>query len=516
MHRTLFIWIGLGLYFFLPFGSFAADPIACEADYIVQPGDWLSKIATETYGRADIYEAIVLATNLQAEVDDDYPLIDNINALEVGWQLCLPNEADLPVLLAELDATPKSSLTAVNVSTTDWLITNGRVPELVVPVDIAQLPTEDNGESLTDTEARQATGAVVSAPPALPAPATSPPPATTNTAFDYGIQLDPDGNPQANIQHIQTLGLGWIKMQMPWKNVEPNPGNMQWSHWDQRIGAYHGAGLKVLLSIPKAPDWARPADDDKSVEGPPIDPQTYANFVAQVAARYAGQVQAIEVWNEQNLYYEAGGEGRVNVDNYMALLQAAHGAIKGANPGMLVISGAPTPTGAPYPYAVDDVVYLRQMYERGLRWYADGVGIHPSGFANPPDVLYGGGDYDPNRGYDDHRSFFFRNTMEAYRQLMLEFGHADAALWPTEYGWPVWRYWGDERFVFAQENSLEEQANYIRRAFEMGRDWGWVGPMFLWNLDYAVTNPNSEMANFSILTQNGPTPAYEAIRLMPK
>ena len=361
------------------------------------------------------------------------------------------------------------------------------------------------------------TAAPTVAPPSQPAPQPPIPVVpSANMALDYGIQVDPDGDPGFNISHIQTLGFRWIKVQMPWKEVQPSPEDFQWGHWDRLINAYHGAGLKILLSIPKAPDWARPPDDDKSVEGPPADPQTYANFVAAVAARYAGKVQAIEVWNEQNLYYEAGGQGRVNVDDYMTLLKAAYGAIKTVNPGMTVVSGALTPTGAPPPLAVDDVLYLRQMYERGLKNVSDAIGAHPSGFANAPDILYPGGDFDPKRGYDDHRSFFFRNTMEDYRRVMVEFGDGQKAIWPTEFGWPVWRFRGDKRFEFAQDNTLQEQANYIRRAYEMAQAWGWVGPMFLWNLDYAVTTPRSEMANFGILTRSGLTPAFEALRTMPK
>jgi hypothetical protein len=200
----------------------------------------------------------------------------------------------------------------------------------------------------------------------------------------------------------------------------------------------------------------------------------------------------------------------------MALLKAAYETIKTVSPEIIVVSGALTPTGAPPPLAVDDVLYLRQMYERGLKDISDAIGAHPSGFANAPDILYAGGDYDPNRGYDDHRSFFFRNTMEDYRRVMVEFGDGQKAIWPTEFGWPVWRYRGDERFEFAQDNTLQEQANYIYRAYEMAQAWGWVGPMFLWNLDYAVTTPNSEMANYGILTRQGLTPAFEALRTMPK
>jgi hypothetical protein len=46
----------------------------------------------------------------------------------------------------------------------------------------------------------------------------------------------------------------------------------------------------------------------------------------------------------------------------------------------------------------------------------------------------------------------------------------------------------------------------------MGQGWGWVGPMLLWNLDYSVTAPNTQLASFSILN----TPAYNALINMPK
>ncbi|MCB0192347.1 MAG: cellulase family glycosylhydrolase [Anaerolineae bacterium] len=368
---------------------------------------------------------------------------------------------------------------------------------------------------------------VVVAPPApveeeAPPPAEEPPPADTGVAavapaqgnlpFAYGIQADPRGNTTANISLIKGMGFNWVKFQMAWKDVEGSPGDYGWGEWDSVINSYSSSGIKVLLSIPKAPDWARPPDDDRSVEGPPQDPNTYATFVGAVAGRYKGKVQAIEVWNEQNLYYEAGGQGRINPAIYTELLKLSYNAIKSANPDMIVVTGAMTPTGAPPPAAMDDVEYLRQMYANGAKGFFDAVGAHPSGFANPPDALYQGGDFDPARGYDDHRSFFFRNTMEEYRRVMVENGDGDKTIWPTEFGWPVWRFTGDARFTFAQQNSLEQQANYTVQAYQLGKEWGWVGTMFLWNLDYNVTAGNTELANFGIVG----TPAYDALAAMPK
>ena len=90
--------------------------------------------------------------------------------------------------------------------------------------------------------------------------------------------------------------------------MEGSPGNRDWGGIDGKVSASNGAGLKVLLSVPKAPAWARPGNSDHSVEGPPADPNTYASFVGEMAGRYCGKVHAIEVWNEQNLWYEWGGQ----------------------------------------------------------------------------------------------------------------------------------------------------------------------------------------------------------------
>ncbi len=512
--------------FFLSWSlALAQDTQVCDQDYIVQAGDFLGQIAQDRYGKTALFAEIVAATNAQAQRDPSYATLDDPAYLEIGWKLCLPNLAprptqsisalqqgerivylnapnpplDLQVALKVQKRTVMTYLTPKPRSTSQPLATPP-------PSSSAQQAPADVAVPTVEPPRPPVSNQTTSVNPAWPAA----------SSFAFGIQVDDDGDAALNIAHMQTLGLRWVKIQMPWKEVEPHPGNYQWGHWDNFVNAYHGAGIRILLSIPKAPDWARPADDDKSVEGPPSDPQVYANFVGQVATRYAGRVQAIEIWNEQNLYYEAGGQGRVKVDQYMALLTAAYRTIKAVNPDLIVVSGAPTPTGAPPPLAVDDILYLRQMYEQGLKHVSDAIGAHPSGFANAPDIFFTGGDYDPNRGYDDHRSFFYRNTMEAYRQLMLEFGDGNKAVWPTEFGWPVWRYWGDARFEFAKDNTLEEQAWYIQRAFELGREWGWVGPMFLWNLDYAITAPETELANFSIITRQGVTPAYEALRAMPK
>ena len=122
---------------------------------------------------------------------------------------------------------------------------------------------------------------------------------------------------------------------------------------------------------------------------------------------------------------------------------------------------------------------------------------------------------DPTRGFDDDPSFFYRNTMEDYHNIMVSNGDGSKRIWATEFGWPVWRFTGDQRFVFAKATSLEQQAAYTVQAYNIARNSGWAGVMFLWNLDYALTC-DCESANFGVLTRQGDAPVYAALAAMPK
>jgi hypothetical protein len=225
-----------------------------------------------------------------------------------------------------------------------------------------------------------------------------------------------------------------------------------------------------------------------------------------IAGRYCGRLQAIEVWNEQNLRREWEGFP-LEPASYMNLLKPSYNAIKGACPAMLVISGATTPAGYS-DVAFDDVDYLRGMYQHGLREYSDGIGIHPSGFANPPSVRFedwASGNYDAP-SHVNHRSFYFLSTLEQSRQVMEENGDSAKKLWPTEFGWgslpspfPGYEY----------QSRIGEgtQAQWIVQSFVTMRDSGYVAVPMLWNLNYPR---DTEMGAFAVAGR----PAFEALRQM--
>lgn len=353
---------------------------------------------------------------------------------------------------------------------------------------------------------------------------SAPPPAGSGS-FGYGVQAQVWGGADLNFVVNATKGMGfnWVKFQLPWKDFEGSPGAYGWGTLDGVVGTLNAGGLKILASVVKAPAWSRPPNTDLSVEGPPADPGTYANFVGQLAGRYCGKINAIEVWNEQNLDYEWGREP-LDPARYVQLLAAAYRAIKAACPQTIVVSGALTPTGAPPPVAMDDFTYLERMYQAGLKNVSDAIGAHPSGYNVAPDVPWEQAcDFITRQGSSfrgpcnsPHHSWSFRSTMEGYRNIMVKYGDANKRIWPTEFGWAS-GWVGTPGYEYANDNTLEEQAQWTVRAYQIMKSWGFVGPAFLWNLNFRMTNPGTELEQWGIVDRGGnPLPVYNALAAMPK
>jgi len=315
------------------------------------------------------------------------------------------------------------------------------------------------------------------------------------------------------------LGFNWTKQQVRWSVHEAGgKGNYDLGEIDRLVDSANAHGIKVLLSVVCAPTWAA-APGSRGDCHAPGNPQDFADFLGALAARYKGRVHAYEVWNEQNMGYE-WGYLPLSASRYIEFLRPAYAAIKAQDPNAIVVSGAPTPTGVnDGSIAINDVIYLEQMYQAGMKNYCDAVGVHPSGFANPPDAKVGYADPPPS--HYNHPSFFFRETMENYRNVMVRYGDGNKKLWPTEFGWATIENLTPSPaggYEYAAYNSEADQAKYLVRAFEIARGWGWVGPMFVWNLNFApVSGPADEKAAFGIVRADwSHRPAFAALANMPK
>jgi len=304
-----------------------------------------------------------------------------------------------------------------------------------------------------------------------------------------GIQLDANLEQsdwdEAMYRLNEHLTVGWIKIQLPWRDVQPNGAGELSTFW-QRTRLYledaDRRGFRIFLSIAKAPLWARSTQNE---DGPPDDPAQFAAFLTQIMGEVGGIVDGIEVWNEPNLIREWRGNIPFTGGGYMQLFAAAYRAIRAVSPTMPIITAGLAPTGNSEG-SRDDRSFMREMYAAGLGAYGDiAVGAHPYSWNNPPEANCCG-----TNGYDDDPHFFFGDNMRDYRQIMVENGHTDVQLWVTEFGWPTWDGFPGSPFEDGNDwilrNDVWDQGNYTINAFVIGQAQPYIGPMFLWNLNFAT------------------------------
>jgi polysaccharide biosynthesis protein PslG len=344
-------------------------------------------------------------------------------------------------------------------------------------------------------------------------------PPLSRSQMGMQIHLHREDLPQV-MAHLQALNMGWVKVQVSWKVHQPAPDRYdQELFWelDQLINAAAANNIAVMIGVAKAPEWSRPTTEH---DGPPLDYAHFGAFMSYLAGRYQGKVAAYELWNETNLQREWNGAPLNGVD-FVRLVQVGATAVRVADPQAILISGAPAPTGINDGVtAVDDRIYFQSMVTAGIAGVVDAIGIHPYGWANPPDT--GAAAFNSTApSHNNHPSFFFRDTLDDYRAILDQAGYVNAPLWVTEFGWGSFERMGEpppaEAAFMAHVNEWQ-QAEYVVRAFEMAGERPWVGPMILWNLNFAPTiGPQFSESGYSILRPDGsPRPVYHSLQTIPR
>ncbi|MCC6602463.1 MAG: cellulase family glycosylhydrolase [Anaerolineae bacterium] len=362
---------------------------------------------------------------------------------------------------------------------------------------------------------------------AVPAPTLTPTPThpeytgPTLNRSDIGVQVYLHRvDVPALVAQLHELGVGWVKAQVSWKLFQPYPDQYseeQFADLDALVAQAHASGIRVMLSVAKAPEWSRPTTE---LDGPPADYDLYRQFLLRLAQRYQGQVAAYELWNEPNLQREWNGVP-LDAAALVELIRAGAEGVQAGDPAALVISGAPAVTGINDGVtAVDDRVYFRGMLAAGVAEVVDGLGVHPYGWANPPDATFANPDT-AVPSHNNHPSFFFQDTLRDYGALLNEFGIAGKQLWVTEFGWGSFETFGrlpPAGAEFMSNVSEWQQAAFTQRAFALAHDWPWVGPQMLWNLNFAPwLGPDFSESGYSLLRPDGsPRPAFFAVAGLPK
>ncbi len=306
---------------------------------------------------------------------------------------------------------------------------------------------------------------------------TSPPPQVSG-GFELGGQaLNLNSSSQAIMNSAK---MKWVKRQI----AAGDGGGVG------QISAAHGLGLKILFSVV----------GDKNAVTTSAYQDSYASYVASLAQAGA---DAIEVWNEENLDRE-WPTGQISPALYAQLLAKSYNAIKSAHPATMVISGAPSPTGAEGAFGLDrvwnDDRYYAGMAAAGVARFADCIGVHYNEGIVSPTQSSG----DPRGNYPTrYYSTMLNRALASFPGKMACFTEL-GYLSPEGYG-PL-----PNGFGWAANVTVANQAQWLGQAARLAASSGRVRLMIIFNVDFTEYGADPQ-AGFAMVRPGGGCPACASV-----
>jgi hypothetical protein len=193
------------------------------------------------------------------------------------------------------------------------------------------------------------------------------------------------------------LHTGWIRLNCPWSRLEPVQGEYdeaEFARVDGLVAAFHASGVKVILTVYSTPHWASdPAFWDSPPPGVSRGYQPYypmrttalADFAALgelLARRYSGEVQALECWNEPNmwryLYPQRTGERpSFGAQTYLRMLRAFATGVRRSGADVRVVAGSTTSYGTDDQLQTSPRRFARSLRHHGAARWFDVYSCHP-------------------------------------------------------------------------------------------------------------------------------------------
>lgn len=291
---------------------------------------------------------------------------------------------------------------------------------------------------------------------------------------------------------LKVAGTQWIRLDLGWAMLQPSGAgsfDMGWGvpFTDSVVDAIHADGFHLLVTFWRTPGWANGGAGETTL---PTHPGDYANAIKWAAARYAGKVDAWEVWNEPNEPYSMTG---TDPAQYAALLRAAYPAVHAGDPAAQVVFGGPSENDAPW---------IARAYAAGIHGNFDVMATHP--YMGPSNAA-------PEA--PDDGTIYKLAHVAAVHDLMTQNGDGDKPIWFTEFGWSShsntsgmanWE-WGV---------SPQTQGDYLVRTLKMLKaSYPYVTNAFWYEASDQNTGTTANVDNYGLLTSSFvPKPAYTAVQ----
>lgn len=171
-----------------------------------------------------------------------------------------------------------------------------------------------------------------------------------------------------------------VRIDVDWSWVEGTRGSLDLGMYDAIYSQMLRRGIRPLLSVMGAPQWAWPplalCLPSATCHFPPDRSKNadWSRFVGEVARRFP-RAAAIEIWNEPNLSWFWAP--RPDPVRYTELLRLGYAAVKRVDPAMPVLGGALAPVmsqdkGRDWGLRP----FLEAMYAGGAAGSMDGLAVH--------------------------------------------------------------------------------------------------------------------------------------------
>ncbi len=467
--RRIVVIVALLAFVFVISSSVFAQPNPGETAHVVQRGENLYRISLK-YG-------VTMATIAQRNGITNYNLIFSGQTLYIpAGGVVVPTVTPKPGTTA-VPPTQAPSTGTYTVKRGDTLGSIARQFGTTIQA-LATLNKISNPNLIYTGQVLQVSGtAPVPQPTAAPGATAVPPGSTPSVPVAGGFELGGHVFSFSYPAQMRGAGMTWAKTQIRWDGSAP-PSVAQ-----SAIDAARSKGFKILLSIVGNPTQANQSGYI----------QSFANFLGGVAAL---NPDGIEVWNEPNIDREWPA-GSISGSSYTQMLSAAYTAIKRANGNVLVISGAPAPTGffggKCATGGCDDDIFLRQMAQAGAANSMDCVGIHYNEGILSPSRTSG----DP-RGSSSHYTRYYQAMVNLYSSIFpskplcfTEIGYlSPEGLGPLPGG-----------FSWAANVTAQDQAVWLAEAVTLAKNSRRVRLFIVWNVD-STTYAADPQAGYALIRPN--------------
>jgi hypothetical protein len=324
-----------------------------------------------------------------------------------------------------------------------------------------------------------------------PPPPAEPP--AGGEGFVKGINTNLQGWGVGSIPEIASemsnLGVNWAREDLPWSEVEPQPGVYNWSSFDQMVAAARANGVTVLPIVGYAPSWTGPTNA-----------AAYGEFMAKAVERYgpgtAANLHWWELWNEPNEPY-AWSHQTPSAEAYARDVLAAAESAKRVSSAVKVLAAAEyndaPQTGGSTPWETSWVDDMFAAVPNLAKWI-DGVSVHP--YADDPALPLA----KPGAWTDAAGAWAFQRIDTIHSQF--EAHGAKLPFWITEDGWST------------RNVSEASQQKYYSDLIQQVQLRPWVRALFPYCLREFQANPTNDQSEYGLLKFGSwqPKPAFFTLK----